>query len=105
LTAIVNGNTLSTNEFHVPVSIENNYPNPFNDYTWIAFKVERPSHVTVRVVDVFGKEITRIYDNELLQPGRYIEHFDSRLFGLSSGVYFFKVDTQLKTFTRKMVLL
>jgi hypothetical protein len=105
LTAIVNGNTLSTNEFHVPVSIENNYPNPFNDYTWIAFKVERPSHVTVRVVDVFGKEITRIYDNELLQPGRYIEHFDARLFGLSSGVYFFKVDTQLKTFTRKMVLL
>jgi len=59
----------------------------------------------VKVTDMFGREITRLYDNELLQPGRYIEHFDAGRFNLSPGVYFFKIISEKKTFSKKMVLL
>lgn len=106
MTAIINDPDLSTAEFQnvIPVSIEQNYPNPFTDQTWLAFKVERPAYVTVKVVDIVGREISRMYDNELLQPGRYVQQFDVKAHHVTSGVYFFKVTTGNKSVSKKMVV-
>jgi hypothetical protein len=106
MTAIITYPDVSEHEFYldIPVSIEQNYPNPFSDQTWLAFKVERPAYVTVTVVDVFGREIARMYNNELLQPGRYVQQFDVNQRNLSPGVYFFRVITGNKCMSKKMVV-
>lgn len=106
MTAIINDPDLSVHNFsdQIPVLIEQNYPNPFSDQTWLAFKVERPAYVTVKVIDMFGREISTIYNNELLQPGRYIQQFDVQTNRVSPGVYFFKVTTGNQSVSRKMVV-
>jgi hypothetical protein len=106
MTAIINDPELSTDGFLsvIPFSVEQNYPNPFNDYTWIAFRVERPAYVTVMVVDIYGREVVRLYDNEFLLAGRYIQQFDARLHQLSSGVYFYKITTGRNSISGKMIV-
>jgi hypothetical protein len=106
MTAILNESQLSLPEFSdcIPVTVEQNFPNPFSDQTWLAFKVERPSHVTIKVIDITGREIVSLYENELFQPGRHVLQFDSDQYHLKSGVYFFRVTTGNKTVSKKMIL-
>jgi len=106
MTAIYNTDDQSAPDFSeiIPIVAEQNFPNPFTDQTWLAFKVERPAYVTVKVIDVLGKEITRLYDNELLQPGRYIEQLDVKKYDMKPGVYFFRITTGNKTVSKKMAV-
>ena len=53
------------------------------------------------VYDVLGKEIA-VLQNGLHQMGSYNVQFDAS--GLSSGVYFYKLETAEKLLTKKMVL-
>lgn len=40
--------------------LEQNYPNPFNPSTTIAFALPKPSQVTLKMFDVFGREVTTL---------------------------------------------
>ncbi|MBD3348870.1 MAG: T9SS type A sorting domain-containing protein, partial [Candidatus Eisenbacteria bacterium] len=79
-----------------------NVPNPFNPVTVIGYAVAQPTHVTLVVYDVTGREVTRLVDREVA-PGRYKATFDAR--GLASGVYFARMTAGGFTETRKLVLL
>ena len=79
-----------------------NVPNPFNPVTVIGYTVAQPTHVTIVIYDVSGREVTRLVDEEVA-PGRYKETFDAR--GLSSGIYFARMTAGGVTETRKLVLL
>ncbi len=86
--------------------LQQNYPNPFNPLTKIKFKVPinqagRVSNVKLIVFDMQGKEISKLVDDEL-SPGVYEILFDGSL--LSSGVYFYKIETDNFSETKKMIL-
>lgn len=86
--------------------IHQNYPNPFNPLTKIKFEVpinqaERVSNVKLIVFDMQGKEISKLVDEEL-SPGVYEISFDGSI--LSSGVYFYKIETDNFSETKKMIL-
>ncbi|KAA0221902.1 hypothetical protein EDS67_27930 [candidate division KSB1 bacterium] len=46
----------------IPATYElrQNYPNPFNPSTTIAFALPKPSQVTLKMFDVFGREVTTL---------------------------------------------
>jgi hypothetical protein len=67
-----------------------NYPNPFNPSTTIKYKIAEQSIVKIRVYDVYGRE-TAILVNKEQNPGEYIVKFDGEK--LSSGIYFYKMET------------
>ena len=83
-------------------SLEQNYPNPFNPVTTIVFNVKEPAHVTLKVYDVGGREVTVLTDKKYLQ-GRYQAEFDGGQF--ASGVYFYKITMGDFARTRKMLLI
>jgi hypothetical protein len=72
---------------HAPeaLSLQPNYPNPFNPSTVIQFTVGQKDRALVRVFDIQGREIRVIFDEEA-EPGRtYRVTFDAT--GLASGTY------------------
>jgi glucose/arabinose dehydrogenase len=82
-------------------SLGQNYPNPFNPTTTISFSIGKPSRVSLKVLDVLGREIATIV-NEEMPPGRYAKSFDAN--SLSSGVYFYKLRAGDFTATKRMLL-
>lgn len=83
-------------------ALDQNYPNPFNPSTKINFKLASNSFVKLIVFDLLGNEI-RTLVNEEKQAGSYDVEFDAS--GLSSGIYFYKIQTKDFINTKKMLLM
>jgi hypothetical protein len=91
-------------------SLEQNYPNPFNPNTTIRYsipnvianEVKQSQLVTLKVYDVLGNEVATLV-NEEKQAGSYEAKFDAA--GLSSGMYFYKLQAGSFVETKKMLLL
>lgn len=87
--------------------LHQNYPNPFNPETKIKFEIPlsvrgEKSKVRLSVYDVSGKEVQTLVKSELA-AGVYEYSFDGT--GLGSGVYFYTLNTNNYTETKKMILL
>ena len=74
-------------------SLEQNYPNPFNPKTNIRFRISDFGFVSLKVYDVFGREVTTLV-NERKPAGEYKVEWDpSTRPGqvLPSGVYYYRL--------------
>ncbi|TVM01077.1 MAG: hypothetical protein CV087_11390 [Candidatus Brocadia sp. WS118] len=99
ITGVNNPNTTSLpNEF----SLSQNYPNPFNPATKIKYSIPKSGLVTLKIYDILGKEVTTLI-NEVKNAGTYEAVFNGT--NLSSGVYFYKLETTGFVDTKKMFLL
>ncbi|MBZ0203992.1 MAG: T9SS type A sorting domain-containing protein [Ignavibacteria bacterium] len=92
-----NGNTIP-NSF----SLGQNYPNPFNPSTKIEFAIPHGGFVTLKIYDMLGREVESLL-NENMKPGSYNYDFDAS--HLSSGVYFYRIDTEGFSDVKKMMLI
>ena len=81
--------------------LKDNYPNPFNPSTMISFDLRTSGNVSVKVYDALGKEVA-VLVNEFKDPGIYNVRFDAS--NLSSGMYFYKLQAEGFTQTKKMLL-
>ena len=79
-----------------------NYPNPFNPTTVIKYQLSEASLVSLKVYDVMGREVTTLV-NSFQDKGSYDVTFNAR--GLSSGIYFYKLNTNGKQLINKMLLM
>ncbi len=83
-------------------SLEQNYPNPFNAVTNVKFEMLNGGEVKIVVYDVAGKEVA-VLVNEELEAGVYEVRFDGG--DLPSGIYFYRMQTEKFTETKKLILL
>ena len=82
--------------------LSQNYPNPFNPVTAIEFSLPENTFVTLKIFDITGREIY-VLVNENLSSGVYI--FNLNGVSLASGTYFYKLETEKFSETKKMLLL
>jgi subtilisin-like proprotein convertase family protein len=82
-------------------SLNQNYPNPFNPMTTISFDIPKADNVKLVVYDLLGREVALLV-NQFRQAGTYDVQFDGST--LSSGVYFYRLETGSFTETKKMLL-
>ena len=82
--------------------LSQNYPNPFNPSTGIKFNIAKTGNVSIKVYDIIGKEVATII-NQDLNPGTYDINFDAS--ELPSGTYFYRLQTDGFTDTKKMILI
>ncbi|MBM4171703.1 MAG: T9SS type A sorting domain-containing protein [Ignavibacteria bacterium] len=80
-----------------------NYPNPFNTNTTISYHLDFSGKVSLKVFDILGREITTLVNSEQ-NKGFYTVHFDSDVFNLSSGIYYYSITTEKAIQTKKMIL-
>ena len=83
-------------------ALAQNYPNPFNPATIITYQIPNAGNVTLKVYGILGNEV-RTLINEEKPAGKYSIEFSAT--GLSSGVYFYKLQSGSFVETRKMILI
>ena len=83
-------------------SLQQNYPNPFNPTTNISYQLTAVSFVTLKVFDLFGREVSTLVNDQLM-PGEYTVTFDASL--LAGGTYFYRLTAGAYTETKKLLLL
>lgn len=83
-------------------SLSQNYPNPFNPTTKINFSLGKASNVKLIVYNILGQKVATLV-NGFMPSGAHQIHFDAKL--LSSGVYFYGLETADFTYYKKMMLL
>ncbi len=82
--------------------LSQNYPNPFNPSTKINFSLPKQGFVTLKIYDVVGKEVAKLV-NEVKPAGYYSVDFNAS--ALSSGVYFYRIETTGFVETKRMMLI
>lgn len=107
--ALVDTSSLNTSSVQpppLPVPLEGalfqNYPNPFNPATTISFTIAVPAQVTLRVLDLLGREVDLLLAGHL-PAGAYSRQWNAA--AIPGGVYYCQLQAGAFRSTRKMVLL
>lgn len=94
---------------NIPVTFElnQNYPNPFNNNTTIRYSVPKTSQVQLVIYNILGQKVKTLVDG--LQPKGYktVTWDGTNQSGekVASGIYFYTLQTDSFSHTKKMVLL
>ena len=97
-----------SNEIEVEVTgpkdfaLYQNYPNPFNPTTTIKFALPVTANLSLNVYNTLGEKVAEIFNGEL-EEGYHEMMFNAS--GLSSGIYFYKIESENYTATKKLMLL
>lgn len=89
--------------------LHQNYPNPFNPRTNIRFEVPGASAGTVNltIFNLIGQKLKTLV-SEPLPAGSYLVNWDGtdeQGYNLSSGIYFYRLSTELFVDTKRLVLI
>jgi hypothetical protein len=85
----------------------NNYPNPFNPSTTLKFDLPKAGVVKLYIYNVLGQKVLTLYDGNL-KAGQHVMTWagqDVHGHQVSSGVYFYRLETENHVAVRKMVML
>ena len=79
-----------------------NYPNPFNALTTIRYNVPEASPVKLSIYDILGRPVAVLVDD---YQGAGYHQIIWNASKVASGVYFCRLETELKSTVNKMILL
>ncbi len=104
-------NKMAAGDDNIPTEfmITQNYPNPFNPVTIIRYGLPEDTKVQLKVYDILGKEVAELV-NEDKSAGYYEVEFNGSNLpaarqGLSSGVYFYRIQAGSFVDAKKMILM
>lgn len=80
-----------------------NYPNPFNPTTKIKFSLVQDGLTTLKIYDILGREVQMLVNEELKAGQIYEVIFDASK--LSPGIYFYKLENNNNSSTKKLILI
>jgi hypothetical protein len=111
LTAVLIGWTTSgptgTEDTPIASILGQNFPNPFNPNTRIAFSIEKAGHVRLDLFDPAGRFVKTLVDEDLPASRHEVNWNGKDGAGrvAASGVYFYTIVTDGNRYTKKMILL
>lgn len=83
-------------------TLAQNYPNPFNPSTTIEYSLDRSGIVTLKIYNILGQEVATLV-NGFQNAGSYRAVFSAS--GLTSGIYFYRLQSEKLSQTQKMILM
>ena len=91
-------------EVTTPIEFElsQNYPNPFNPSTKIKFSLNAETDIQLNVYNTLGQKVAEIFSGSL-KEGYHEVVFDAG--SLTSGIYFYRLETDQFVDVKKMILL
>ena len=94
---------VGTERYELPegYALDQNYPNPFNPVTTIRYEMAAPGEVRLTVYDLLGRRVRTLVQGQQTAGAHQIV-FDGA--GLSSGVYFYRIEMPVGSQVRKMTL-
>lgn len=89
-------------------TLEQNYPNPFNPTTNIKFSLPKSSVVSLVIYNTLGQKVATLIEGKEYNAGNYNFTWNGKDISgrsLSSGIYFYQLNTKDFSVTKKMMLL
>ena len=83
-------------------ALAQNFPNPFNPATKITFTLEKAGLTTLTVYNILGQKVATVLAKDMT-AGTHEVTFDAS--SLSSGMYFYKLESGARSDVKKMMLL
>ncbi|MFQ5637231.1 MAG: choice-of-anchor J domain-containing protein [bacterium] len=83
--------------------LHQNFPNPFNPSTTIAFSLLKSSQVSLRIYNVLGQLVSTVLEEKLYPQGSHKVVFDAK--ELPNGIYYYKLEADAVVVVKKMILL
>ncbi|MEQ9263846.1 MAG: T9SS type A sorting domain-containing protein [Balneolaceae bacterium] len=83
------------------ISLEQNFPNPFNPSTVINYTLSANSFVSLEVYDLMGRKVSTLVNGRQAAGAQQVTFDASQL---SSGVYIYRLNAAGKQLSKKMVL-
>jgi hypothetical protein len=83
--------------------LEQNYPNPFNPSTTIKFALAETQKAELKIFDILGNEVVVLFDG--IADGGKVYESEFNATSLSSGIYFYRLETDSKVENCKMLLI
>jgi hypothetical protein len=95
--------SVGNNKGNIPneYALAQNYPNPFNPSTRIDYQLPSNGTVTLKIYNALGQEVRNLV-NRNQDAGYYTINFNASQ--LSSGIYFYKLQSGSFVRTKKMIL-
>ncbi len=99
------GDAVAVEENFVPaaVSLNGNFPNPFNPTTTIPFSLSEAGMVTLNIYDALGQKVDTLVSGQFMAPGSHQVVWNAA--NHSSGVYFCTLETGSTSISRRMLLI
>ena len=88
-------------------AMEQNYPNPFNSGTVIDYRVARGQDVQLRVYNLAGQRVATLFEG-FRPPGAHRAAWDGRDDrgrAAASGAYLYRLESDGRALTKKLLLL
>jgi hypothetical protein len=96
---------------HIPelpstIKLNQNYPNPFNPSTVISYQLPVNNNVRLKIYDALGREVKSLVDSFQSAGEHSIvwNATDNSNNSVSSGIYFYKMESNGMSFLKKMIL-
>jgi hypothetical protein len=84
--------------------LQQNYPNPWSDYTEIRFSIMEKVEVFLDIYSVDGVRVMSLLDGtQIMEPGEYIVRIES--LDLQSGIYFYNIRAGIFSKSKSMILI
>ena len=98
---------ITDSEIPKAYKLAQNFPNPFNPATTINFDIRKKGHVSLKIYNVAG-QLVKTMVNEVMDAGSYTKDWKGTNnigANVASGIYFYRMESESFSATRKMVLL
>ena len=92
----------NSNQIPETITLDQNYPNPFNPTTNIRFSLPRETEVNIVVYNSLGQKVKELISTKMSKGNHEVEMNGN---DLTSGIYFYRINTLDYSKTMKMMLL
>jgi hypothetical protein len=82
--------------------LSQNFPNPFNPFTNIAFSIPKDERVSLKIYNPLGEEVEEILNKDFT-AGKYTIKYNAN--SLPSGIYYYRITAGSFTQTKKLLLI
>ena len=86
---------------NAPTILHQNYPNPFREETTFAFELPKPGDVMITIIDMMGRELETIVDQEY-DRGEHSVNWNAG--NLSAGQYLYRIQTDEHVEVKSMMI-
>lgn len=95
------------NNYPKRLNLEQNYPNPFNPSTSVRYHLAAPGNVILKIYNLLGQEIRTLVEEAQTAGAHTVmwDGNDKRGRAVSSGIYFYRLQTGEKVLTKRMTLI
>lgn len=104
-TAIIeDGLITNVEDENLSFELEQNYPNPSSDVTYVSFKLRHNTSINLSLYDLTGNEVNRLIDQVDYPYGKHTFRISKDEHNLKAGVYYYSLTIGSEVRTKRMVI-